>query len=851
MILLFLCYLAGAVTVLIVEAGLLLYALDRLSRKQKPESLVQQETDSVPELAPDHSVVSLLTKKGVIWVLEPEKVPKIHLSESNQQKSKREVFDIAPVRRFARLEGQALILRDAEGGQSSIRLDGCTVAAVSASNLPTRKWAKRYPIKLEKKNSVVYNGSEICYIYVETSWEKESWCRALRLASRMDKTKQRWYMKISQEFRQYVTTLNAQYPFFSKPPAAVFTEPTDRSQRLDGSSRVRLFLKKLAKKAAKVGSEGRMENAPFLASEEKRSSNKFGATDITPYGASSKAFSVEKNNASSSQKDLTFPVGVEIGASDQVSVSSDMEQDSGPSCSLEGCQEKPSIDEGTLCWNVLLSRLFFDVKRSQEIVNFMQARIQKALSNIRTPSYVGGVTCSNLDLGNLPPYVHNMRVLPMDMNDVWTVEVDIEYSGGAVLYIETRLEVGAPDFQKGIIGASLEPNSERDANTDLLEGLEELGDQLGLSQDASESDGFKKGTEDDSKDGKSFKSSSWRTGYVSRLKSRLSSLADQVSQMPLSLAVRVLQLRGTVRIHIKPPPSDQIWIAFTTMPQIEWDLDSHVGDHKVTSAQIALFIGNRIKAALKNSMVLPNCEYIRIPWMVAEKDDWVQRDVAPFSWLHQEASDSERTDAPDTQLERTKSRPEPKKGSKGGSGRHPKDGGDMSDADSPDYQLGKSKNRQESGKGSTESFFGFAPADDAEKSGSLGISQTSDADAPDVVCPSLPTTVTSSSTEQSLRDDITSDLKVPLLKREDSQGSYATGSSRQLVSDGCGAVPIPARAYSSNSMADSEKSKKFGRRARMLDIGKKMGEKLEEKKRHLEERGRLIVEKMRGNENLN
>jgi len=49
--------------------------------------------------------------------------------------------------------------------------------------------AKRYPIRLESKNSVLYNGSKTCYIYSETSWEKESWCKALRLASCPDRAK--------------------------------------------------------------------------------------------------------------------------------------------------------------------------------------------------------------------------------------------------------------------------------------------------------------------------------------------------------------------------------------------------------------------------------------------------------------------------------------------------------------------------------------------------------------------------------------------------------------------------------------------------------------------------------------
>lgn len=59
--------------------------------------------------------------------------------------------------------------------------------------------------------------------------------------------------------------------------------------------------------------------------------------------------------------------------------------------------------------------------------------------------------------------------------------------------------------------------------------------------------------------------------------------------------VRISSLRGTLRIHIKPPPSDQLWFGFTSMPDIDFNLDSAVGDHKITNGQIALFIINRLK----------------------------------------------------------------------------------------------------------------------------------------------------------------------------------------------------------------------------------------------------------------
>lgn len=95
---------------------------------------------------------------------------------------------------------------------------------------------------------------------------------------------------------------------------------------------------------------------------------------------------------------------------------------------------------------------------------------------MRTPSYIGEVICTEIDPGNLPPYIHGMRILPMDMNEVWALEVDIEYSGGMVLDIETRLEVRELDFQKGLVDS--EPGSSSEISSDLLEGIEYYGKQL-------------------------------------------------------------------------------------------------------------------------------------------------------------------------------------------------------------------------------------------------------------------------------------------------------------------------------------------------------------------------------------
>lgn len=74
----------------------------------------------------------------MIWVLEldeslKEKLPK-------EQKKKNNLLEVHPVRKFARIKDHKLHLSDADGNKTVVTLKGCSVEAVSGSELPTRKW---------------------------------------------------------------------------------------------------------------------------------------------------------------------------------------------------------------------------------------------------------------------------------------------------------------------------------------------------------------------------------------------------------------------------------------------------------------------------------------------------------------------------------------------------------------------------------------------------------------------------------------------------------------------------------------------------------------------------------------
>ncbi|GMN46119.1 hypothetical protein TIFTF001_015299 [Ficus carica] len=759
----------GAVAILGAEAFLLLFVVKRLSRKS------DQSDRKTDHLDHNQSLDFAYNKQGVVWVLESKKVPKDWLDKApREQKRKKELFEVSPVRKHARIKDQCLILTESDGSKTTVPLKGCSIEAVSASMLSSRKWAKRYPIKLENKVSAIYKESKTVYIYLETSWEKESWCKALRLVSCDDKSRLDWFLRLQKEFSSYLTSLNAGYPTFMKPSAFQASDLVDRTQKIDGSSsKVRMLWKKFAKKTSKGGAENKLFWKSYQDSAQGTSFFKISQR------ADAVRRSTEDNSATSSSSTSSHS-----GSQSQLFGISDADADE----RIEKIH--PSTHSG------MLSRYAHNRKLYMSCILVM---IIRTLFNMRTPSYIGEVICTDVDPGNIPPYIHGMRVLPMEANEVWAFEVDIEYSGGAVLGIETRLEVRELDPEKSMVGPNSESNSVGDVSSELLEGFEYFGKQLNLAEGTIEEPEHKEEGDSIFDKLKSSKSAVSASTNRSRWKTIVDSIAKQVSQVPISLAVRVTSLRGTLRLHIKPPPSDQLWYGFTSMPDIEFNLDSAVGDHKITSGQIALFLINRIKGAIFESLVLPNCEGICIPWMLAEKEDWVPRKVAPFIWLNQESANDSAT------------------------------GFDHVISNQPRDE--KLKTGANSGASNDNSQSNYQSLKNAECN--QPISESSD------IMP-----LSSSSTTPS--DKTLQELRTPLLANVEAHGAER-GKGEEIPESQPASRSLSLSDNQSNAVEeDDSRPKKIGRRARMLDLGKKMGEKFEEKRRHIEEKSKQIVEKMRG-----
>lgn len=69
-------------------------------------------------------------------------------------------------------------------------------------------------------------------------------------------------------------------------------------------------------------------------------------------------------------------------------------------------------------------------------------------------------------------------------------------------------------------------------------------------------------------------------------------------QVPIVLKIRLVSLKGTVVLKLKAPPSDRVWFAFKTMPDIQFEHEPCIGEHRISSDALARVISNAIKVPI-------------------------------------------------------------------------------------------------------------------------------------------------------------------------------------------------------------------------------------------------------------
>lgn len=218
------------------------------------------------------------------------------------------------------------------------------------------------------------------------------------------------------------------------------------------------------------------------------------------------------------------------------------------------------------------------------------------------------------------------------------------------------------------------------------------------------------------------------------------------------------------------------------------------------------------------NLVLPNSESVSIPWMLAEKDDWIPPSVAPFIWINQESRNDTSTSV-DTNNQSS-------------AGAKTRQGASVStSSNGPEHMKQKLKSSESSRDPTTDSL-----ALPSNSSGSVTLERSRSLEG-------LTRPLLENEKPQETRD--LKEFRTSSLENDNQLGTneHKIETNSDLQSQH-GSMVMEKQ----NQTFEQEDGlpKKMGRRERMLDLRKKMGEKLEEKRRHIEEKSRIIVEKMRG-----
>ncbi|KAG6549716.1 hypothetical protein Mapa_008696 [Marchantia paleacea] len=679
-------FLSGVLVILLIEALVVMFVVMRsVEKKQRPSI---PHTSSVSVEIPENKLDIKLT--GGVWItaLPPGDIKKMYTRRekalreklakeekndndkgSKDSKSKRDVLrdytQITPVFRKAKLHGTILQLSGpgVPTGEH-VRLEGCAVLAVSGSTEPTRKWAKKFPLKVHHASREVYGGSHDCLLYLDTGWEKEKWCEALRAAAKPQSNEGDPFFKQKKEYKEYLLRVENQFPFFSLANSGRLAYVADdRMKALKGEQnsssmkKPRLLWKKLIRRNVKNARDSK-------SSDSRQDVVKVDEMAVAEEGSSKGSISSVGGStgdavlaASPSMEDLVPEASL---VKDEILRTVSM-----PSNFIERDPAVDSMEPALQCVNTLFARLFFDLYHSERVVSRIRSILQRQLSKVPTPNYIGKIECTHLDLGNSPPLARNISLLPVNEEGSWGLEADLEYHGGAILTIETRIDVRDSNSREKVVAQGLEPTLAGAAAADLLaKGLENYSDELNLNVQEGNAAADQRnsgGTSSSSRpaDVRSSEEASrkgWMHSQITSVKSIMSRVAEQVSQVPLALTIKVVQVRGKLQVRIKPPPSDRVWFSFTQMPTLELVPEPCIGDHKISSGPLGQFIVNQIKILLRDTMVFPQFEDLSYSWMMSVKDNWLPRDAVPLPFVPEQASDQnndkERREEKRSQLRR-------------------------------------------------------------------------------------------------------------------------------------------------------------------------------------------------------
>uniref|UniRef100_A0A915PNS3 SMP-LTD domain-containing protein n=1 Tax=Setaria digitata TaxID=48799 RepID=A0A915PNS3_9BILA len=269
--------------------------------------------------------------------------------------------------------------------------------------------------------------------------------------------------------------------------------------------------------------------------------------------------------------------------------------------------------------NALAARIFYDFCRDVYWCKQVQDKIQSKLATLHLPYFIETLELSNLDFGTTPPEIIAVHSPILDDWGLW-IDFELKYRGRIHLTLETKVNLmklkGGIDkngMRKEINKMKIPMRAHRYSDSDLPESPEsspdeDFGSKMEKASITKESTGKRLLNVVDK-----IASSNIFQG-ASELKP-VKKMMEGISSTRLLLNVDVIRLEGTMTVNMPPPPSDRLWYAFRTPPELSIRSVPQVGDRLVDMSTVSSWIENKLRLLLEKNLVCPNMDDLIVPVM--------------------------------------------------------------------------------------------------------------------------------------------------------------------------------------------------------------------------------------------
>ncbi|XP_008560812.1 testis-expressed protein 2 [Microplitis demolitor] len=314
----------------------------------------------------------------------------------------------------------------------------------------------------------------------------------------------------------------------------------------------------------------------------------------------------------------TTPVSVDIPA--ELSFNSYMSRYADTSTPTES---NGSLAESEVLWlNALLGRIIFDMHKSPDMINVLQDKIQRKLSNIKLPYFMESLMISELVIGQGAPFIHKASKPVVDERGLW-IDLNITYECGLTMTVETKLNLMKLTRAGSVINNSNDSNNGNDSPKPAKSPMfdSDVEDSPETSTEDEESINMPTSTRESTpsqSSGRKFLSMVDKLAankyfqhaaeltYVRRA-------MEGVSNTEIRLMVSVSSIEGCLSVNIPPPPSDRLWYGFKPIPKINLDARPAVGERAVNIGYVTNWIKTKLLKEFDKIVVLPNMDDIVIP----------------------------------------------------------------------------------------------------------------------------------------------------------------------------------------------------------------------------------------------